>query len=492
MRRNRRTAMRKHAIQHVLNWSDWQDDGDTMYQVAIAPDGTEYSVSIDWNASELEAVLDEDGMPVTSTPFIETDDGGSQNRAVDKMKEQAEGAWIEKSTGVRFPTDYWGQMILSSKKGKNMNYRAMRKHASVIHVPGLTRFSHDYGGKYGDGEEYAFIEDGVGMYLTHVETGPAPWGWYIDADDASVVIEDGYGYSTPRDAYDAMKSFVAEAGGNTESMVDLMLSRYASRKAKNMNYRAMRKRAMSDDMFVYDAEDNGFIVDPDFDDDDIWSMEANRRRRASRFRKAMRKSANMRKSAANSAYDIAQDVANGGPYDSEDDVWKAVKDAISDSLLYDDDIFEIAKQYIDGQELIDMFFDQFLGDVEDEVGDLSDYVRDDEEEASRHKNMSRRAMRKSTSKHRSVRHVAWNPDDIGASTRPEAIERFIVPALGDFVDDFDLDAIADEVLEYDEQDQRYYNKFQDDDDAFYDAVSRHDKTASRHRSARRQALRNRK
>lgn len=369
---------------------------------------------------------------------------------------------------------------------------AMRKHASVIHVPGLTRFSHDYGGKYGDGEEYAFIEDGVGMYLTHVETGPAPWGWYIDADDASVVIEDGYGYSTPRDAYDAMKSFVAEAGGNTESMVDLMLSRYASRKAKNMNYRAMRKRAMSDDMFVYDAEDNGFIVDPDFDDDDIWSMEANRRRRASRFRKAMRKSANMRKSAANSAYDIAQDVANGGPYDSEDDVWKAVKDAISDSLLYDDDIFEIAKQYIDGQELIDMFFDQFLGDVEDEVGDLSDYVRDDEEEASRHKNMSRRAMRKSTSKHRSVRHVALNPDDIGASTRPEAIERFIVPALGDFVDDFDLDAIADEVLEYDEQDQRYYNKFQDDDDAFYDAVSRHDKTASRHRSARRQALRNRK
>ena len=415
---------------------------------------------------------------------------------------------------------------------------AMRKHAAIIRVPALSAFSHDYGGKYGDGEEYAFIEDGVGMYLTHVETGPAPWGWYIDADDASVVIEDGYGYPTPRDAYDAMKSFVAEAGGNAASMVDLMLSRYASRrphagsrKAKNMRCKAMRKHAdigvyttrqdaidyylgdllgeyfndydvdgIFDDMFVYDAEDNGFIVDPDLDDDDIWSIvqkhdmtkEANRRRRARRSHQAMRKSANMRKSAANSAYDIAQDVANGGPYDSEDDVWKAVKDAISDSLLYDDDIFEIAKQYIDGQELIDMFFDQFLGDVMDEVGDLSDYVRDDEEEASRHKNMSRRAMRKSTSKHRSVRHVALNPDDIGASTRPEAIERFIVPALGDFVDDFDLDAIADEVLEYDEQDQRYYNKFQDDDDAFYDAVSRHDKTASRHRSARRQALRNRK
>ena len=35
------------------------------------------------------------------------------------------------------------------------------------------------------------------------------------------------------------------------------------------------------------------------------------------------------------------------------------------------------------------------------------------------------------------------------STRTEAIEREIIPALGDYVDDFDIDGLADEVLDSD-------------------------------------------
>ena len=36
------------------------------------------------------------------------------------------------------------------------------------------------------------------------------------------------------------------------------------------------------------------------------------------------------------------------------------------------------------------------------------------------------------------------------STRAEAIEREIIPALGDYVDDFDIDGLADEVLDSDQ------------------------------------------
>lgn len=67
------------------------------------------------------------------------------------------------------------------------------------------------------------------------------------------------------------------------------------------------------------------------------------------------------------------------------------------------------------------------------------------------------------------------------TTRQDAIEQAIVPALGDFGTDYDLDAIFDACFEYDPceghiQDAGYVQVVDDAD--FWQAVEAADKTAS--------------
>lgn len=59
------------------------------------------------------------------------------------------------------------------------------------------------------------------------------------------------------------------------------------------------------------------------------------------------------------------------------------------------------------------------------------------------------------------------------STRTEAIEMEILPALGDFADDFDIEAIADEVLDSD-KDGYWMNV---NIHEFYEIAAKHDKNA---------------
>lgn len=56
------------------------------------------------------------------------------------------------------------------------------------------------------------------------------------------------------------------------------------------------------------------------------------------------------------------------------------------------------------------------------------------------------------------------------TTVADVIEYEIIPALGEYVNDFDLAAIVDEVYTYDEHD----GYKQRDDVDFWDVVSKHD------------------
>lgn len=61
------------------------------------------------------------------------------------------------------------------------------------------------------------------------------------------------------------------------------------------------------------------------------------------------------------------------------------------------------------------------------------------------------------------------------TTKAEAIERGIVPALGDeYGDNYDIDALADEVLYTTGEGTQYRYHVIDDEDAFWAAVARHD------------------
>ena len=52
-------------------------------------------------------------------------------------------------------------------------------------------------------------------------------------------------------------------------------------------------------------------------------------------------------------------------------------------------------------------------------------------------------------------------------TRTEAIEQLIIPALGDYGNDYDIEAIADEVLAYNEAYGEEANVYRLNDQGFY-------------------------
>lgn len=95
--------------------------------------------------------------------------------------------------------------------------------------------------------------------------------------------------------------------------------------------------------------------------------------------------------------DVYNDLVDRAKLNYSGDVDDAVSIAIDEGLIYDDDIFDIAKKYLRGSDIIDLFyedlFSDLVSDVEDEVEDL-----DDEEDLDESKKSSRTKKRVSESK----------------------------------------------------------------------------------------------
>ena len=60
------------------------------------------------------------------------------------------------------------------------------------------------------------------------------------------------------------------------------------------------------------------------------------------------------------------------------------------------------------------------------------------------------------------------------TTITDAIERYIEPALGDYADDYDMEAIFDDLFEYDEAKRGFVER---EDLDFYEVAQAHDVSA---------------
>jgi hypothetical protein len=78
--------------------------------------------------------------------------------------------------------------------------------------------------------------------------------------------------------------------------------------------------------------------------------------------------------AADLANDIIEDMKADAPFESLEEAQSYVYDDIASSMIYDDDIFDMAKNYVDANELFDQFSDQLDEDVFGAIGDLSRFV----------------------------------------------------------------------------------------------------------------------
>ena len=156
------------------------------------------------------------------------------------------------------------------------------------------------------------------------------------------------------------------------------------------------------------------------------------RKKASRkgLRNASKKASAYRriKASASSHVDEIIDVfKSDAPYADEDEARAALDDCISNELIYSDDVFDIARDYVKDQTLIDMFIEEFTDDVYSAVDDLSAYVKQNEE-AARHrpssrgahrhiskrdiKNTAREALRSASKRRRASKKVAYVPADL--------------------------------------------------------------------------------
>lgn len=99
------------------------------------------------------------------------------------------------------------------------------------------------------------------------------------------------------------------------------------------------------------------------------AMEGRRRRRA------------MRKRAGSQShiYEIVSTVEADAPYDSDDDLQEAIDSAIDDALIYTQDVFEIAADYVSDRDIIPMFIAEFYEDVVSQI-DRSSLVKDEDED----------------------------------------------------------------------------------------------------------------
>lgn len=78
-------------------------------------------------------------------------------------------------------------------------------------------------------------------------------------------------------------------------------------------------------------------------------------------------------------YQIEEYLKDDGPFESEDDVERYINESIDCNLIYDDDIFDLAKCYINGQDLLREFSMDLYSDIHSQF-DYSDWVEEEEEE----------------------------------------------------------------------------------------------------------------
>lgn len=78
--------------------------------------------------------------------------------------------------------------------------------------------------------------------------------------------------------------------------------------------------------------------------------------------------------------DIERDLETDGPFADENEVEQYIMDAIDSNLIYDDDIFEYAQEYLRGGDILDKFVDDLIGDVMGNIGDLSRFVEEDDDD----------------------------------------------------------------------------------------------------------------
>ena len=64
------------------------------------------------------------------------------------------------------------------------------------------------------------------------------------------------------------------------------------------------------------------------------------------------------------------------------------------------------------------------------------------------------------------------------ATMDDFIGQAILPTLGDFADDYDLEGIADEIVEFDGRSFRWKREYVDDIDAYNEVCQRHDRSAA--------------
>lgn len=75
--------------------------------------------------------------------------------------------------------------------------------------------------------------------------------------------------------------------------------------------------------------------------------------------------------------DVYDDLVDRAKLNYSGDVDDAVSIAIDDGLIYDDDIFDIAKKYLRGSDIIDLFYEDLFSDL---VNTVSDEVEDEDDE----------------------------------------------------------------------------------------------------------------
>ena len=66
-------------------------------------------------------------------------------------------------------------------------------------------------------------------------------------------------------------------------------------------------------------------------------------------------------------------------FENEEEVRDFIMDEINNQLTYHGDVYDIAQYYVDDDTIIDLFFDDYVGEVFSELDSLEYYVNDEEE-----------------------------------------------------------------------------------------------------------------
>lgn len=94
-------------------------------------------------------------------------------------------------------------------------------------------------------------------------------------------------------------------------------------------------------------------------------------------------SASMRIKASKSAQEIIDEIVDDlrmEEFHDENEVYEFIMDWLDGYLIYDEDIFGLAEEYLRGSDVMELFMEEFMNDVMNGVGDLSQYVVEEEDD----------------------------------------------------------------------------------------------------------------